>query len=870
VKTDELRERFLRFFEARGHKRYPSDLLVPQNDPSLLFTGAGMNQFKDQFLGRGKIDHRRACSSQKCLRTGDIDAVGRTPAHHTFFEMLGNFSFGDYFKADAIAWAWEFMTAEMSFPPDRLSVSVYTDDDEAARLWSRFVPAQRIVRLGARDNFWPADAPTRGPNGPCGPCSEIYYDFGDLARCDHPGPHAIQNDACKRFVEIWNLVFTQFDRREDGSLPPLPQKNIDTGMGLERLAAAVQGVWTNFEIDSFVPIVARVTEALKVRAPDPAALARIRRIADHLRAVTFLVADGVPPGNEGRNYVVRRLLRKAVVDAAALVKPGPLVGQVIPVVVDVMGGVYPELRERRDAILATARAEEELFLNKLEEGLARLEEMVAGGGRALSGEDAFLLHGTYGFQIEITEGILSGRGIEVDRKRFEELMEEDRRRSQESGKFGDIFGGGPLALMKQKAEPTRFLGYDGTMEADVTVLAIGRGDGLVPEAGPGAELLVLCDRTPFYGEGGGQIGDAGMLSAPGLRAEIKDTQKPDGYYLHRAVVAEGTLRVGMTVRAAVDRPRRLAIMRNHTGTHMLQAALRRVLGPHCQQTGSVVEPDRLRFDFSHPKAMTAEEIRRVEDDVNAEIMRDTGVLKREMSLDEAKRTGAIMFFGDKYGDRVRVVSVGDYSTEVCGGTHLDHAGTIGCFKVVSESSIGSGRRRIEAVTGPRAVELMQQNHDLLARIGEALGAARGELLQKLERLIQSERELKRRGPAAAPAQKSADETFEIDGVRFSAAIYDHRSAAALRSELDALLKKGDVGGGLRAGLDGEAPVIIVAVSDALVQKGVRAGDLAKKIGAACGAGGGGKPTMAQAGASDPSKFPAAVAEFKRILTETLS
>ncbi|HUR38912.1 MAG TPA: alanine--tRNA ligase, partial [Planctomycetota bacterium] len=715
ITLDEIRERYLEFFKKRGHTAYPSDSLVPPNDPSLLFTGAGMNQFKDMFLGRGTLPFKRATTSQKCLRTGDLDAVGRTSRHHTFFEMLGNFSFGDYFKREAINWAWEFATKEMKIAAERLYISVYKDDPEAYKIWNEEVgiPANHLYRLGEGDNFWPANAPSQGPNGPCGPCSELYYDYGPKYGCG--SPDCSITCGCNRYVEIWNLVFTQFDRQDGGVLKPLPQKNIDTGAGLERWASVLQGVHSNFETDVFMAIIGAEANILNLTySPGTEQSSRMRRIADHVRALTFCIADNALPGNSGRNYVVRRILRTALRDGVQLGHDKAFLHRLVPAVVAVMKRGYPYLTERQQTVEQVIKVEEEKFLDTLEKGneliTGAIDRLRKEGKDTLPGEEAFKLYDTFGFPIEMTEQILRDHKLKLDRNRFEQIVEG---RSEGNRKSVDIFEKGPFSDIKeQKVPTTEFLGYkipmaDIAKPQDATVLRIVRiGDrkkydeskkditaftsmlnaktsSLVESAGEGADVAVLLDRTPFYGEGGGQAGDGGRIT-DGATVAVEDCRKPDNYYFHFGRVTKGTLKVGARVGVAVDAERRLNVMRNHTGTHLLQAALRSVLGDHVSQAGSVVEADRLRFDFSHFQALTPEEIRKVEDWVNRVIFSDPPVTKVEMSREEATASGAIAFFGEKYGDRVRVVTIGPkLSVEFCGGTHLEHASTIGALRITS-------------------------------------------------------------------------------------------------------------------------------------------------------------------------------------------
>jgi len=693
MKTDEIRRRFLEFFERRGHVIVPSDSLVPQNDPTLLFTGAGMNQFKEMFLGKGKLEFRRAASCQKCLRTADIEKVGKTSGHLTFFEMLGNFSFGDYFKREAIEWAWEFVTEELKLPPDKLAATVYKDDDESYQIWRDVIgiPADRIYRFGEEENFWPANAPSQGPNGVCGPCSEIHFDRGSSVGCGraecNPGCD------CDRYVEVWNLVFTQFDRRDGGVLEPLPQKNIDTGMGLERTAALMQGKILALENDVFMPLIEEAARAIGAEyRSDSESGARFRRIADHARAVTFCIADGVMPGNEGRGYVVRRLLRRAVADGWQLGCRNSFIHRLVPVVAQTMGAAYPEVAERAANIERVIQAEEERFLETIQNGWREMQERIEAlkksGAKVMSGKEAFYLADTLGFPLEFTEMLLAQEGLEVDRKGFEEEMARQRERSRATSQISQaIFDLGPLGEIKGEVPPTEFLGYE-QLECKGKVLALLKDEKPVQSA-DGGEVAVILDRTPFYGEAGGQVGDTGAIKAPTGELRVRDCKRADGYILHIAEIASGRISVGEEVTASVDAERRRAIMRNHTATHLLHYALREVLGKHVEQSGSLVEPERLRFDFTHFAQVKPEEIERITEIVNRRILEDAPVNATEMTLTEAKQRGAIALFGEKYGEIVRVVEIGDFSKELCGGTHCRRTGEIGLFRIISEQSVAS-------------------------------------------------------------------------------------------------------------------------------------------------------------------------------------
>ena len=910
MKADEIRERFLAFFEKQGHTRHPSDSLVPANDPSLLFTGAGMNQFKDMFLGRGSLPFKRAVTSQKCLRAGDLEIVGKSIGHQTFFEMLGNFSFGDYFKREAIPWHWELLTRELKIPSEMLYVSVYTGDEETATIWRDTIglPEDKIKRFGADENFWPANAPTDGPNGPCGPCSEIYYDFGAKYGCGSPTCDV--GCGCNRYVEIANLVFTQFDRQEDGTLAPLPQKNIDTGSGLERWAAVLQGVQSNFDTDLFLPIIKAERDLLKTKDTSAEVLTRLRRIADHVRTLTFCIADNAMPSNEGRGYVVRRILRTALRDGVKLGQNDAFLHRLVPVVIQVMKSAYPHLTERRTTIVNLVKGEEEAFLQTLHRGTALLEEEIKrrkkGGEKTLTGRFTFELFDSHGFPIELSEDLAREHGLRVDRQEFEKILTQKKEGTQ-AVTSEDIFGSGAFGDIKRDQEPpTQFLGYTIPMvemekPREATVRRIIRlgADGLkkyaeskrdlaavtvllnagklVDEAGVGSDVAVLLDRTPFYGESGGQIGDSGKLEFDGGHVRVEDTKRPDGYFFHLGKVAGRPLKTGAGIQASIDAERRVDIMRNHTGTHILQASLRTVLGSHIEQAGSIVEPDKLRFDFAHYNAMTPEEIRKVEDACNHAIFADIPVAKVEMSMAEAKKKGAIAFFGEKYGDRVRVVTVGDdVSIELCGGTHLEKTGTISQLKITSESSIQRGVRRIEAVTGPKAVEHARLQYDSIQNTAAELSCPREDIPKKianLKRQLQDLRQeasrLRRSGGGAAELEGILAGAKDVNGEKVIWESFEDRNVKDIRALMDEMFKKKKIGAALLASGAGEKPVFIIGVREDLVKKGLKAGEIAREIGKKCGGGGGGRDRMAQAGASDASKIPTAFSTFEGLVRAAL-
>lgn len=751
MKTDEIRSKFLDFFKKRAHTVMPSDSLVPQNDPTLLFTGAGMNQFKDYFLGLKK-DLKRAASCQKCLRTGDLDEVGRTAYHQSFFEMLGNFSFGDYFKEEAIEWTWEFLIVEMKIPKDRLRVSVHTSDDEAYKIWKDKIKIREdwISKLGDKSNFWPSNAPKDGPNGPCGPCSEIYFDQRE-SYSGKPHECSIEHD-CGRFTEIWNLVFTQFNRQDGGKLVPLEKKNIDTGMGLERLACVIQGKRSNFEIDIFQPLMDEVQKIIRVKS-DHSNFSRLCAITDHIRAAAFSIADGVLPGNEGRGYVIRKLIRRAVWHAYQLMPEGnfeePMLYRLVPRIVKMMKSAYPELPNAQKNIEDTIRGEEDRFLRTISTGLALLKEKIAEAKqknqKSLLGSDAFLLYDTYGFPDELTRMIAKAEGLEISQKEFDELMQKQRDRAKgTSALVGSIFVTSDFDKKLHTLPFTNFLGYTShSSRAKVLLTQFENGKG-----------IVVLDQTPFYGESGGQVGDEGVIKNKSFEARVEDAQKKDHYILHSIQIMRGNIKEGDEVEVAIDSSRRERAMRNHTATHLLHAVLREVLGNQVRQLGSLVHPDRLRFDYSFSRALTEEELKLIETRVNQEILQDKSVSKEEKGMDEAKKEGALAFFGEKYGERVRIVTVPGISKEFCGGTHCDRTGQIGVFVITSDSSIASGVRRMEALTGEGALHYIQRLRSQVGQAAEKLKVAPAELVERIERLQGKMKQL----------EKSAESrtSFQID------------------------------------------------------------------------------------------------------------
>ena len=882
MKGSEVRRRFLRFFEERGHRVMQSDSLVPPaEDKSLLFTGAGMNQFKNEFMGRGQPGLKRAATSQKCFRTGDMDNVGRTPWHQTFFEMLGNFSFGDYFKREAILWAWEFATQEMKLPPDRLRASVYEEDDEAYDIWRKEVGLgpKIIHRYGQHDNFWPADAAKNGPNGLCGPCSEIFYDYGAEVGCGKPDCEP--SCSCGRFCEFWNLVFQQFDRKDGGVLEPLPTKNIDTGLGFERLVAIMQGVRTTFDTDLFVPIIQAIErETEKPYAPLRSTREGVafRRIADHVRAAAFCIGDGVLPGNTGRDYVLRKLIRRAVLDGGRLGKKSPFLYRLVPVVARVTEDQYPDLAGRRENVARLVRIEEERFHQTLDQGQAILQELIeklrAAGGTKLPGGEAFRLFDTYGLPLDVTQSLLEDEGMTTDAGEFESEMGRQRERARKGTKISaDIFGGGPIAALKERGAATVFEGYEKD-ESEGAVLGIVVGQELRDEVHEGEEAMLVLDRTSFYGESGGEVGDTGTLLNAAARFEASDSQRAEGMVLHVGKVVAGRIRVGDRLAMRPDVARRAAIRRNHTATHLMHHALREVLGRHAEQAGSLVAPDRLRFDFHHTQAVTEQELRLVEEKVNEKILENAPVGSRILPIAQAKAEGAMALFGEKYGEEVRLLDIGGYSKELCGGLHCHATGDIGLFRIVSESSVAAGIRRIEAATGLEALRLVRAREDLLDRLSETLGAPEARLVERAEQLSQQIRDLRKELQKAKQSSgRGADdylrEAKEIGGAKLVAAKVEGAGADDLRALVDQLRRRAP-SLAVALGSAGEERVnLIVALSQDLVARGLHAGKIAGEAAKLVGGGGGGKPDMAQAGGKDPAGLDKAIETAARLIAEKL-
>lgn len=861
--TNDIRKKFLEFFRSKGHTVVTSDSLVPKDDPTVLFTTAGMQQFKPQFLGR--IDgYTRAASCQKCLRTDDLDVVGKTDCHHTFFEMLGNFSFGDYFKKDAITWAWEFFTEVLKVPQEKLWVSVYKDDAEAEGIWLNEIrlPKERLVRLGDKSNFWPSNAKEVGPNGPCGPCSEIFYDYGVNPKCTNP--HCDPDCSCGRFTEVWNLVFTQFNRKDGGVLEPLPAKNIDTGMGLERLAAVIQGKKSNYETDLFEPILKEVKNLLP---SVPTVESRI--IADHMRAVTFGIGDGVVPSNEGRGYVMKKLIINIADLAVTHGAKKPIGHQLVHAVVESMKFAYPELLAKEFEIASVIRGVEESYLKVRKERLPEFERKVKEAGLTdpvRLGGIVFAYRDTFGLTMPTIERVLRSLNIKQNvldaaNAEFNRLMQEQQSKSRASSKMtGDVFAGLAINLDVPK---TKFVGYEHE-SCEGTVLKIYKDGREVQEAGEGDTIKIILDQSVFYAESGGQIGDTGTLWAPRVRIRVNDTQKTNDIFIHDAAIEEGRVRVGDKLGAQIDDARRLAIMRNHTATHLLQAVLREILGPHVKQQGSLVADDRLRFDFTHPQGIGSDEIKMIEDKVNRYILGCHEVKKEVMSIEKAKQSGALAFFAEKYGDTVRVVTIGPFSKEFCGGTHLKLTGQIGPFKIVSESAVAQGIRRIEALTGMSTFEhlILQENElkraSLIIKAPEFEVADHVEQLAKRVKELEKETEKMRFSLIGQEIDKILNSAANVHGVKVITHVFTHATMDILRKVSDNIKQKTKSVVIVLGSQLAQDAHLLITVSDDLVSKGINAGELIKEVAPLMGGSGGGRPQMAQAGSKDPQKIHSAV------------
>ena len=845
----ELRKAFLDYFVKNSHVAVHSSPVIPANDPTLLFTNAGMVQFKETFLGQESRDYSRATSVQRCIRAGgkhnDLENVGYTARHHTFFEMLGNFSFGDYFKREAIEFAWEFLTKELNLPEDKLWVTVFEEDQEAEDIWLKDlgVSAERFSRCGAKDNFW-----SMGDTGPCGPCTEIFYDHGpDVAG----GPPGSPDEDGDRYIEIWNLVFMQFERSEDGTLTPLPNPSVDTGMGLERLAAVMQGVHNNYDIDLFKALVQKASELTGEKDTSNSSL---RVIADHIRSCAFTIVDGVLPSNEGRGYVLRRIIRRAIRHGYKLGQKDLFFYRLVPTLVEQMGDAYPELVQEQANVERALKLEEERFAETLENGMKILEEDIANmQGNVISGETAFKLYDTYGFPIDLTADIARERNLTVDEAGFETEMKAQRQRARLASNFSSQSQG----KIDYDGE-TRFIGYSED-DADAKVMAIFVAEESVESVTEGQEAVVILGRTPFYGESGGQVGDCGSLTEGMNSFHVSDTQKQGSVFMHIGKVTAGSITVGQIIHAQVDVKARRASERNHSATHLLHAALRTVLGTHVQQKGSLVDPDRLRFDFSHFEPISAEQLLQVEKMVNHNIMLNTSVDTEEMDIEAAKAKGAMALFGEKYGDVVRVVEMGQFSVELCGGTHVCSTGEIGPFRITSETGIASGVRRIEAVTGERAWDAIYQNDQTLLSIANAVKTDKQQVEARIQQLVSEHRDLEKQlnqlksKLASSQGDDLVSSAVKVNGINVLSAKIEGVDGKTLRDMVDKLKDKLEPAAVVLGAANGDKVSLVAGVSKSAIQQ-VKASDLVNHVAQQVGGKGGGRPDMAQAGGKDASKL----------------
>ncbi len=870
--TSEIRTAFLEYFRSQGHQVVDSSSLVPHNDPTLLFTNAGMNQFKDVFLGGDIRPYSRAATAQRCVRAGgkhnDLDNVGYTARHHTFFEMLGNFSFGDYFKHDAINFAWTFLTKVLQLPQEKLLVTVYATDDEAYNIWANEigVPADRIVRIGdnkgapyASDNFW-----QMGDTGPCGPCTEIFYDHGDHIWGGPPGSPEEDGD---RFIEIWNVVFMQFNRQADGTLEPLPKPSVDTGMGIERISAIMQGVHSNYEIDIFKAL---IQNAAKIVGVTDLANKSLRVIADHIRSCAFLIADGVMPSNEGRGYVLRRIIRRAVRHGRKLGATDTFFYQLVATLVALMGDAYPELKSQQPVVERVLKLEEEQFVRTLDRGLALLEDELVrlGDAKEIPGAVVFKLYDTYGFPADLTADVVRDRGYTIDEAAFQSEMEKQRERAKEASNFSVDYN-----KQLKIEQTTEFCGYDKTADS-AAITAIYLGDDSVTALKTGDQALIVLEHTPFYAESGGQMGDAGLLRAGDALFAVTDTQKIGQAIVHKGFVEDGAFNVGDMVEAVVDNSRRNATALHHSATHLLHAALRNTMGDHVAQKGSQVGPDRLRFDFSHFEAINSAVLRQIEQSVNAEIRKNAQINTQLMSLDDARSSGAMALFGEKYGDEVRVVKMGEFSTELCGGTHAKQTGDIGFFKIISESGIAAGVRRIEAVAGEAALEHI---HQLGEQLDEAAAIVKADALSVVSKIRQMqdrtrhlEREIEalKAKLAAQAGNDLLSQIMQINGQQVLVAQLDGVDAKSLRTTLDDLKNRLQSAVLLLAAVNDDKVSLIAGVTADLTAK-VKAGELVNVVAQQVGGKGGGRPDMAQAGGTDVAALPGALKSVQAWLEERL-
>ena len=868
MKVSQIRQAYLDFFAKKGHQIVPSSPVVPGDDPTLLFTNAGMNQFKDVFLGFDKRPYNRATTAQKCIRAGgkhnDLDNVGYTARHHTFFEMLGNFSFGDYFKKDAIQLAWDLLTQEFKLPKEKLLVTVYAEDDEAYEIWNKQIgiPPERIIRIGdnkgaryASDNFW-----MMGDTGPCGPCTEIFYDHGDHIPGGPPGSPDEDGD---RYIEIWNNVFMQFNRDEAGVMHLLPKPSVDTGMGLERIAAVLQHVNSNYEIDLFVNLINASKDAVDAAGGQncDAQSPSLKVIADHIRACSFIVVDGVIPGNAGRGYVLRRIARRAIRHGYKLGARKPFFYQLVPALVKEMGDAYPELRAAQDKVGEVLKQEEERFFQTIANGMEILDGALAAGAKVVDGETAFRLHDTFGFPLDLTADVCRERGVTVDAAGFEVAMQKQRDQARAAGKFKVAQG------LDYKGQPTQFHGYDTLKHEGAKVTALYLDGSAVTSVKAGDAAVIVLDNTPFYAESGGQVGDKGELRNETVRFAVEDTFKIQAdVFGHQGELLEGELKVGDALNALVDVQQRTDTMRNHSATHILHKALREVLGDHVQQKGSLVDASKTCFDFTHNAPITAEQIRKIEDIVNQEILENTATSGKVMSLDDAQKTGAMMLFGEKYGEEVRVLEIGS-SKELCGGTHVSRTGDIGSLKIVSEGGVAAGIRRVEAVTGNNALHFLQSMEDKINEAAAILKTHPGDLVNRVtqlqESLRQAERELEKVNSklAASQGDELAGQAIDVNGLKVLAARLDGADAGVLRETMDALKAKLKTAAIVLASVQGDKVSLIAGVTADSIGK-VKAGDLVNFVALQVGGKGGGKPEMAMAGGNDPSKLGAALEGVK--------
>ena len=868
MKVSQIRQAYLDFFAQKGHQIVPSSPVVPGDDPTLLFTNAGMNQFKDVFLGFDKRPYNRATTAQKCIRAGgkhnDLDNVGYTARHHTFFEMLGNFSFGDYFKKEAIQFAWDLLTQVFMLPKEKLLVTVYAEDDEAYEIWNKQIgiPTDRIIRIGdnkgaryASDNFW-----MMGDTGPCGPCTEIFYDHGEHIAGGPPGSPDEDGD---RFIEIWNNVFMQFNRDEAGVMHPLPKPSVDTGMGLERIAAVLQHVHSNYEIDLFVNLLKAAKDAVDAAGGEncDASSPSLKVIADHIRACSFIVVDGVIPGNAGRGYVLRRIARRAIRHGYKLGARRPFFYQLVPALVKEMGEAYPELRGAQEKVSEVIKQEEERFFQTIANGMEILDGALAGGAKVVDGETAFRLHDTFGFPLDLTADVCRERGVSVDADGFEVAMQKQRDQARAAGKFKVAQG------LEYKGKPTQFHGYDTLKHEGAKVTALYVDGSAVQSVKAGDAAVIVLDNTPFYAESGGQVGDKGELRSESVRFAVEDTFKIQAdVFGHQGEVLEGEIKVGDPLNALVDAQQRTNTMRNHSATHILHKALREVLGDHVQQKGSLVDATKTRFDFTHNAPITAEQIRRIENIVNQEILENTATSGKVMSLDDAQKTGAMMLFGEKYGDEVRVLEIGS-SKELCGGTHVTRTGDIGSLKIISEGGVAAGIRRVEAVTGNNALHFLQGLEDKINEAANILKTHPGDLVNRVAQLQESlrhaERELEKVNSklAASQGDELAGQAIDVNGFKVLAARLDGADAGVLRETMDALKAKLKTAAIVLASVQGDKVSLIAGVTTDSIGK-IKAGDLVNFVAQQVGGKGGGKPEMAMAGGTDASKLGAALASVK--------